>query len=276
VSPWWNEQIRVGIGADRMDFVRLGRGWRPRVIATRSIDYATPEAQTVAQGLMAVFKRGLAELKCDTRTTCAIVLGNKWVRYQLVPWQEGLADAKEHAAYAALQLQSIYGSLAQQWQVTCGEVRYGSPTLVCAIDRELLNGLQRAVSESGLRLVSVKPHLSAAATRWRRSFSARDYWFAMIEGERICLLNSTAGKPRLLRVQQVRGAAGAELAAMLKREAIGIGLGQRAEALPVYVYGPELPRDALAEIRGNKMQVLEAGSFLAAVKSDVRYAMAMA
>jgi hypothetical protein len=260
-----------------MDFVWLARGWRPRVIATRSFDYPAADTPPVWQDLIAVFKRGLADLKVSSRgATCAIVLGNTWVRYLLAPWQDGLADAQEHASYAALQLQTVYGSLAEQWLVTSGDASYGSPTLVCAIERELMTGLQRAVGDHGLRLVSVKPHLSAAVTRWRRSFAARDYWFAMIEGERICLLNSAAGKPRGLCVQQIRGPVGADLTAMLRREAIGFGLGQQGDALPVYVYGPELRREALAELRGNKMQVLDAGSFLAAVKSDARYAMPLA
>lgn len=277
MSPLLSEQVRVGIGAERMDFVWLARGWRPRVIATRSIEYAVTETPPAWQDLIAIFTRGLADLKVNTRrATCAIILGNKWVRYLLAPWQEGLADAQEHASYAALQLQAVYGSLAEQWLVTSGDARYGKPTLVCAIERELMAGLQRAVSDHGLRLVSVKPHLSAAVTRWRRSFAARDYWFAMIEGERICLLNSAAGTPRLLCVQQIRGPVGADLTAMLRREAIGIGLGQHGDALPVYVYGPELRRDALAELRGNRMRVLDASSFLAPVKSDLRYAMPLA
>jgi len=270
----WREQIRIGIGSDRVDLVRLGRGWSPRVIETHSVEFSADPELSLWQSPVNALKQCLDSLKATrTSATCSIVMGNAWVRYQLMPWHEGLANEQEYTAYAALHMQTIYGNLADKWHITCGEVRYGSATLVCAIERELVDHLRRVVAEHGLPLHALRPFLSAAVMRWHRRISMRDYWFALIDGQRICLVNAAAGQPRLLRTQRFRSDTGEELNAMLRLESIG--LNQSSAVLPVYAFCPEATPALLAEMKAAQVRVLDAASYLAPMQSNARFALAL-
>lgn len=283
MSLWWSDHIRVGLGSDRVDLVRVG-GWRPRVLASHSMhsgETALTEGQPAWHGVVNALRQGLDDMRTKGKTgttgkagACSLVVGNQWVRYQLVPWQAGLANPREYQSYAALLFQSVYGGLAEKWEVACSEVRYGFPALACAIDKDLMAALRSVIAESGLRLAAVKPFLSSAIGRWQQNFSGPDYWFALMDSGRICLLNTTAGKPRFLCVQSLRGDITTDFPAMLQRESIG--LGQANQNLPVYFFGPGLNRESLRALQETRMRVLDAASYLAPVKSDPRFAMALA
>jgi hypothetical protein len=284
VSLWWSDRIRVGLGSDRVDLVRVGGGWRPRVLASHSrhsVETAVAESQPAWSGVVAALRQGLDDVRTGDKNgmrgkaaACSVVVGNQWVRYQLVPWQAGLASTREYQSYASLLFRSVYGGLAEKWEVACSEARYGYPALACAIDKDLMVGLRSVIAESGLQLASVKPFLSSAIARWQHFFSGSDYWFALMDSGRICLLNTTAGKPRLLCVQPLRGDITIDFPAMLQRESIG--LGQANRDLPVYFFGPGLNRESLRELQETRTHVLDAASYLAPVKSDARFAMALA
>jgi hypothetical protein len=77
----------------------------------------------------------------------------------------------------------------------------------------------------------------------------------------------------VLSVQPLRGDITVALPAMVQRESLGLGqLGSRA---PLYCYGPELPREVLRALQAIRVHVLDAAGFLATVKSDTRFAMAL-
>lgn len=278
MSRLWSERICVGLGADRVDFVRVG-GWRSRVLASHGVACALASAQGLGvpawHGPLAVLRQGLDAVRDKRKSVaCSVVLGNAWVRYHLVPWRDGLANAQEYQSYAAHQMASVYGGLAEKWEVACSEPRYGEPILACAVDKELMAGLRSVIADSGCKLFSVKPYLSSAIARWRRKVPDKNYWFALIDGERICLLNTMAGSPRLLRVQPLRGDVTTELPAMLRRESIA--LGHAGGTLPVYLLGPGLSRDVLRSLQEMRMRVMDATSYLAPATSDARLAMALA
>lgn len=275
MSRWWSERICVGLGSDRVDLVRVGGGWRPRVLASHGVACAPAQGVPAWHGLLAVLRQGLDVVRAKGKSAaCSVVLGNPWVRYQLAPWQDGLANAQEYQSYAAHQMQSVYGSLAEKWEVACSEPRYGDPILTCAVDKDLMSGLRGVMADSGCKLSSVKPYLSSAIGRWRCKVPDQNYWFALIDGERICLLNAIAGRPCLLRVQPLRGDVTTELPAMLRRESIA--LGHAGGTLPVYLFGPGLSREALRSLQEMRMRVLDATSYLAPATSDARLAMALA
>lgn len=274
MSLWWSEHVRVAIGSNRVEAVRMASGWRARVLAAYDADCVTTDAQPPRHEVMHALELALEKVAVKDRpVACHVVAGNKWVRYQLASWQDGLSGEQERASYMQMQMQAVYGALSEQWQIACSEDCYGYPTLISAMDREFLASVQSVVLQSGLRLASVKPYLSRALLRWRRGLPRGNYWFALIEGERICLLNSMAGKARLLRMEQVRGRVGADLLAMLRRESME--MGQEGETLPVYAFCPEVARESLAELNERKLRVLDAATYLAPLRCDLRYAMAL-
>lgn len=282
MSRWLSEQVRVGLASDRVDTVRIHRGWRARVLDTQSAACAPAAAQswqTIADAL----RRLPPAMSSNARTSrCSVVLGNRWVRYQVLPWQDGLASEQEHAACAAMHMQTVYGGLADAWQVAFGAPRYGRPTLVCAVDAALLAQLRAWAAERHLRLSSVRPLLTSVLARWRSVLPKRDSWLAVIEGERICLARLSHGRPLSVSVQSAQGGVVAAMWAMIRRESIETA--QPAHEWPIDVFAPDASPDVLAELRGrtsderherNELRVFDAADYLTPLGCDSRAALAL-
>jgi hypothetical protein len=265
--------VQAGFSPGRVDLVQLARGWRPRVTAKLSLTCHPEPEQSAWHASLAGLKQGLAELRVRG-AVCSVVVDNGLARYLLAPWRDELADARERARYIELQLQDVYGSAAKHWEIAMSEAGYGMPTLVCALDREMIAGIRRTVREAGLRLESIQPYLGVACNRWRGELKGSDIWFALLEPQRICLARIVNGVLSLLRSQRIGDRADAELAVMLERETL---IAESTGSEPtVYVFGPEVLREPLRKQPGIKIHQLDALGYLALVDGDTRFSMALA
>lgn len=116
-----------------------------------------------------------------------IVLAGQYARWLLLPWQAEIASPAEVEALARLRLREIYGDSARHWQLCCAERPPGEATPVCAIDKELLDGLRALAEEHGCRLESVRPLFAAAADHWRRQLPRGVVWFGLLDNSHLSL-----------------------------------------------------------------------------------------
>lgn len=131
-----------------------------------------------------------------------VVLSNQFVRYAVVPWSEALAGAGEEEAYVRHHFARVHGERAKSWALRW--TAEGDPRLASAIDSHLLGELKRSFPNGAkARLVSVQPHLMAAANRWRRSVPKSGAWLVLAERERACVALTAGG--RWCSVQNARG-----------------------------------------------------------------------
>jgi hypothetical protein len=151
-----------------------------RLVATLSPTPDSAGDKEPWQGALEELRRKVAALR--GRVDVSVVLSNHFVRYAVLPEQDGAATPEEELALARFQFAKIHGERSKGWEVRVSE------QLACAIDAALLEGLKACFPRAGkARLVSVQPHLMAAFNRSRRSIPREGAWLLLAEPERTCL-----------------------------------------------------------------------------------------
>jgi len=259
VSPSWRESVRAALGPGEVGLVRLGAGW-PQVVEGRVVPCAAPAAADPNKPdgppwapALAALRDGLAAL--DGRGgELTVVLSNHFVRYALLPWNEGLAGEAEELAYARHRFAQVYGeAAAQAWDIRVSPDG-GGPQLACAVDAGLIAGLDEAAAAAGRRLRSVQPYLMAAYNRWRRALAGPLTWFVLAEPGRLCLAALQGGRWHdLANLRADAGWAGA-LPGLLARQRLLAGL----DGAPgrVCVYAPDAAAEQALQQAGEAVEGL--------------------
>jgi hypothetical protein len=137
----------------------------------------------------------LRTLEWPRRTSVTLVLSNHFVRYALVPWNAALADPAEEEAYVRHHFARIHGERAKSWRLRWSPEPGDAPRLASAIDAGLLDCLKDCF-KGRARLVSVQPHLMAAANRARHAVPASGAWLVLVEASRACVALHAGGRWR--------------------------------------------------------------------------------
>ena len=135
------------------------------------------------RGALEALRKKVLMLK--SRTDVSVVLSNQFVRYALVPPQDG-ATADEELALARFHFARIHGERAKSWAVRL------SGEIACAVDAALLSELKE-ISTRSARIVSVQPYLMHAYNQWRPRIPREGAWLVLAEPERVCLARLSAG-----------------------------------------------------------------------------------
>jgi hypothetical protein len=134
--------------------------------------------------VLEAFKR--EALGWRSRIDVSVVLSNHFVRYAVVPQQDGAATREEELALARFHFARIHGERAKAWEVRLSPESRGAQ-LACAIDAALLEAIKSSFARSKARLVSVQPHLMAVFNGLRRRIPREGAWLVLAERERTCL-----------------------------------------------------------------------------------------
>jgi len=173
VSLLWPERLTVSLEPHK---VMVGR---------RIVDADPGYGTEPWHGALEAFRREASAWRA--RVDVSVVLSNHFVRYAVLPEQDGAATPEEELALARFQFAKIHGERAKAWEVRVSPERAGAQ-LACAIDAALLEGLRGCFPKAGkARLVSVQPYLMAAFNRSRRSIPREGAWLLLAEPERTCL-----------------------------------------------------------------------------------------
>ncbi len=144
-----------------------------------------PEEPQPWQGALEDLARRISALRKRVRVT--VVLSNHFVRYAVLPEQDGAATQEEELALARFHLAKIHGERVRGWEVRVSE------RLACAIDAALLEGIKKAFPGGGkAKLVSVQPRLMAAYNGARRRIPREGAWLVLAERGRTCLARVAA------------------------------------------------------------------------------------
>ncbi len=143
------------------------------------------DAPQTWQGALEGFRSKVAALR--RRVDVTVLLSNHFVRYAVVPEQDGTATPEEELALARFQFAKIHGDRARGWDVRVSPESAGAQ-LACAVDTALIEGLKGCFPAGGkARLVSVQPCLMAVFNRSRRRIPREGAWLLLAEPGRTCL-----------------------------------------------------------------------------------------
>ena len=237
MSLLWRDQLRIALSPSRVTAVRLTGGPRRRVVAKELIgcDGGTPNWKAALDAVT----QALLSRPSWQRADASIVLSNHFARYQLLPWSDEIGSDAELEAYALQSFGQVHGEAAKTWVVRVDEARRGQPTLACAVDRGLIDGLDESFAVSKSRLVSVQPYLASAFNTLRGGFADESAWFVVVEDGKLLLSLVLKGAWQAVTARKVPAESWAtELPLLLDREwrLKGIAEGPRQ----VYLYGPEV------------------------------------
>jgi hypothetical protein len=110
-----------------------------------------------------------------------VVLCDHWTHYALVPWNADLQGIEERRAHARIVLEETYGDRVEEWTFVLSDERPSRTALAAAIPSSLLADLLNVLSEAGLTVVSVQPHLVAAYNAWRVRLPQHGAWFVTVD-----------------------------------------------------------------------------------------------
>ena len=238
--PLWRDRISVEFSPRSVAWVRLARGLHPDVVAKGQENVLPQAGEPLWQAALVKLQQIMlgGEWKSAEVT---VVLSNHFVRYDCLPWNEAVNDEDEQLALARHRLTHIYGSASQTWTLRLSPAGKGDARLVAAVDDAFLEMLKQAMAEAGIKLHSIQPYLMASFNRYAKSLAQGDGWFVAAEGGRFALALFRGGQWK--RILLRRGGDMATLHEWLERENLVSGEG--AACREVFLFGPELPREAV-------------------------------
>lgn len=238
MSLFPREYLRVALTADHVcvECVRCVLGGTV-VVARREIECAA--GQGAAQRWRAavdLLADALPALRGNARTS-RVTLSDHHVRQILLPWRDDLRGDAELQAYARVRLAEVYGAAGAEWTVKVAVLRYRSPYLACAVQRDLLSALGAVHGKHGIRLAAVRPLLTDVYNAWDGRHAAGRWWFAVVQRGRYTLCRVDEGAWLTLcsekRGEDLRN----DVRRSLERECISAGIEAAAEV--VHMFGAQ-------------------------------------
>lgn len=214
MSPLLRDRYCAVLRPDRVDLIRLKRGFKPVLDLKQSVPVAAGTEGAPWLPAVAALREMVAG-DAVARGDLAVVLSNHFVRYLLVPWDEQVGSIAEYEGYARIAFEGVFGETARAWTVRVSPERFRAPRLAGAIDGELSQALRQAGRDK-LRLISVQPYLMAAFNRLGQPFRRRDFFFLLAEPGRACALAAVGGIWRVVRNHAVND--DSAISALVERE----------------------------------------------------------
>lgn len=214
---------RVGLSARRLVRVQHTGRWP---VARLACDRIACHPQAGEEPWRAVVAT-LADLLAREQAHAPViqgVLSGAFVRWQLIPRQDGLTRHDEIAAYARACFADTYGAVVDNWTILHALQPPGRPTPACAVDAELMAALQAACAQAGARLDLVTPYFASAADHWRKSLRRGTAWLGLIEEDCLSLGLLHEGQWLALHSRRVHGDGIDHLPGMMAQLSLSVGL----------------------------------------------------
>jgi len=235
VSLLWRDQVRLGVGPDRLVVAAYRRGVHPRLVRK---DIVRVDAAESAEAWRAALEAVPAALGASAtqRPDVSVVLSNVFVRYALLPWNPALRTEAEWVALARHRLESVHSESRGDWEVRVTETMRGGPLVACAVERPLLDALEAKIAEGRGRLLSVQPYLMAAFNRLRHKISNQTCWLVIEEPGCLLLVLIQRGSWVSIRNRRVDEHWREQFPEILERESALLALGEPCNE--VFAYTP--------------------------------------
>lgn len=235
--PSFLDQIRISLASERLTLVRLRGGLRRRVAAKQIIECPAPAGDAPWRAALEALACALSQAEWQ-RAEARVVLSSGLVRYGLVPWSGALHSPQEQEALVRHSFAKVYGDRVTQWTMRWSTAGKGAPSMTCAVDKGLLDGLRALAKPARLRLQSVQPYLMAAFNQWRRQLKGQTAWFALAERDRLCLALLHHGQWQHIRSRSLAGGLDAQLPILLEQ---AHAMTELPASGNVYLHAPEHP-----------------------------------
>jgi hypothetical protein len=233
VSLLWRDQVRIGLGPDRLIFAGYRRGVHPRLVRKDIIEVHPDGAQPCWQAAIDALPAALAA-SGPGKPEVTVVLSNGLVHYALLARNSAPRTQAEWLALARQRFASMHGQVAQGWEIRLTETVRNGPLIACAVDSTLLDALQAKVAEGRATLSSVQPYLIAAFNRIRPKLSHESCWLLIEEPGCLMLALVRSGQWLSIRCRRVDADWRAAFPEILERESAFLALDEPCTKVILY------------------------------------------
>lgn len=185
MSLRWSDRICAALAPGRVSTAVWPRGWSSGPAERASLPCTQPTDGPRWQPAVDSLRQWLEE-RPARQARLHLVLSNRFVRYAVMPWRDGILRAEEREAQARHLLCETYGEGAARWHLRLADAGYGRPALVCAVDHALVDALQQLAAERRLHLAAVQPLLMLAFNRFRRDLGDESCLMVLEPGALCC------------------------------------------------------------------------------------------
>lgn len=232
------DALYIAFTPEHVGILHVRGGLRPRVLARESVAVEAASPAGAAEnwrGALAAMRQATAG-KPLRGARAYVVLSNGFARYRLVPWSSGLRDREEKQVLVRHGFARVHGERVDRWALRWSEGGASEPAVACAIDQDLIAGIQAVAADAGLRLVSIQPYLVTAFNAGRRQLREKTAWLVLPERTRVCVALFENGAWQHVAVRTLSGPVDEALPVLLDQESFA---AQRPGlAAPVYVHAP--------------------------------------
>lgn len=180
MSPSWHNRLFVALSPERISMIRLGRGLKPAIQAKHDEEVVPVVKQPSWQAALDRLVQLLSQPEWQ-KAEVNVVLSNRLARFSTVAIGTQLKSYSAHEVFARHVLTQSYGAVVDEWMLRIQQGKPGQPSVVSAIDRALLDGLQKACATQQLKLNLVTPYLVPTFNRFQKMLNKDPAWLVVHE-----------------------------------------------------------------------------------------------
>ena len=152
---WTSTGLYAYLADDHLAVARVQGGFTPVLSGIEHFPFAEGELPQAISALGLKWS-GTAAVK-----RAGIVLGSRWVRYLVLPWNRDLVRHEFREKMAAALFERQYQQPVSGYRAMFGSSAYGQPLLVAYVQTSLLSTLTEGLQQQGIALKSTQPLLAA-------------------------------------------------------------------------------------------------------------------
>lgn len=233
MSLLWRDQVRIGLGPDRLIFAGYRRGVHTRLVRKDIIEIHPDADQLYWRAAIDALPAALAAYG-PGKPDVTVVLSNCFVRYALLARNSAVRNEAEWIAVARHRMTSVHGKIAEGWEIRVTETARNGPLIACAVDSTLLDDLQAKVAEGRALLASVQPYLVAVFNRIRPKIIHESCWLLIEEPGCLMLVLIRNGQWLSIRCRHVDADWRADFPEILERESTFLALDEPCSKVILY------------------------------------------
>ncbi len=180
MSPSWHNRLYVSISPERISMIKLGRGFKPVLLAKHDEEVAQVDKQPPWQAALERLTQLMGQSEWQ-KAEVNVILSNRLAQFSAMTFGLQLKNYPAQEAFARHALTQAYGAVVEQWELRIQSGKAGAPGLVVALNQALLDGLQKMCAAQHSKLNLVTPYLTPVFNRFQKAFKSDPAWLVIHE-----------------------------------------------------------------------------------------------
>ena len=203
-----------------------------------------------------------------------VIISSHFARYAVIPWSVDLAVESERQAFMRYRFNALFGDAAKAWNLQMSEPEFGQPTIASGVDSSLINALHEVLTAANISVNSISPYLMLATNQSVQQIQQQktqqlaidqDFWFAVVESERLCFALIENGAWRLVKNVALEADFNTQLNTLIQREMVNCNINS---TLALVIYQAESGAEPVFNIANSLIIQIQSNGFEHTINSS--------